>query len=194
MRKLKLQVQMSIDGYIADENGELDWMTFDWSNDLNEYITQLTNPVDTILLGRKLAQGFIPYWTEAFNKPVPVEGAKKMVETLKIVFTKTLNESDPNVIGWYNTVLAKGGHLVEEINTIKEQDGKDIIVYGGGTFVSALIKEGLIDEFNLLVNPVAIGNGMTIFKELNNKQNLVLKKVQQFDCGIALLCYERKGD
>ena len=113
MRKLKLQVQMSIDGFISGTNGEMDWLTFDWSEDLKEYVRRLTDPVDTILLGRKLAEGFIPHWTEALQSPEPEEGAEKFVHTPKVVFTKTLTTSE-----WDNTVLAKGD-LLEEINILK---------------------------------------------------------------------------
>ena len=67
MRKLKVQVQISIDGFIAGPNGEMDWMNFNWSDDLKQYVTELTGTIDTILLGRKLAEGFIPYWTESLN-------------------------------------------------------------------------------------------------------------------------------
>ncbi|MBC8047892.1 MAG: dihydrofolate reductase family protein, partial [Fimbriimonadaceae bacterium] len=102
------------------------------------------------------------------------------------VFTKTLDEPE-----WDNTVLAKG-ELADEINKLKEQDGKDIIVYGGATFVSALIKEGLIDEYHLLINPTVIGNGMPIFKKLDSKQDLTLIRSKSFQCGIVLLNYELK--
>lgn len=188
MRKLKLQIQMTIDGFIAGANGEMDWMTFNWSDDLKEYVTQITKPVDTILLGKNLAQGFIPYWTAALNNPEPEEGAKKMIETPKVVFSTTLKNSV-----WDNTIVVNGD-LVDEVNKIKNQDGKDIIVYGGGTFVSTLIKAGLIDEYNLFINPVAIGNGMTIFKALDRKQHLKLTTAKQFECGVSLLCYELKND
>jgi dihydrofolate reductase len=90
-----------------------------------------------------------------------------------------------------NTVLAKGD-LVDEITKLKTQGGKDIIAYGGAAFVSALIKEGLIDEFHLFINPTAIGNGMAIFKELESRQNLALVKSASFDCGIVVLHYEPK--
>lgn len=72
----------------------------------------------------------------------------------------------------------------------KNKRGGDIIVYGGASFVSALIKHGLIDEFHLFINPTAIGNGMTIFKGLAENQKLKLKIAKQFDCGIAMTCYE----
>jgi dihydrofolate reductase len=183
MRKLKLQIQMTLDGFIAGPNGEMDWMTLNWSEDLNQYVTEITNPVDTILLGRKLAEGFIPYWTEGLNKPIPEDGAKKMVETPKVVFSKTLTKSE-----WNNTVIAIG-ELANEVNAIKNMKGKDMIVYGGGAFVSSLIKENLIDELHLFINPVVIGKGMPIFQEVLEKQNFKLVASQQFACGIIVLTY-----
>lgn len=172
---------MTVDGFIAGPNGELDWVVWDWDDELKKYVTELTEPVDCIVLGRKLAQGFIPHWASNPEQ----EGADKMNGTSKVVFTKTLEMSE-----WKNTVLAKGD-LVEEITKLKNQDGKDIITYGGATFVSSLIKEGLIDEFHLFINPAAIGNGMTIFKP-DSKQNLTLVKSKSFDCGIVVLNYANK--
>ena len=193
MRKLKLQVQISVDGYIADINGKTDWLLWNWGPDWNwddelkKYVIAITEPVDSIVLGRKLAQGFIPHWAS-----IPEQaGADKMNNTKKVVFTKTLDESDPAVMEWSNTILAKGD-LDVEINTLKKQDGKDIIAYGGATFVSALIKEELIDEFHLFINPAAIGNGMSIFNELDSKKNMMLVKSSSFDCGIVVLHYEPK--
>ncbi len=180
MRKLKLQVQMTVDGYIAGINGEMDWTTRDWDDKLKKYVGDVTEPVDCIILGRKLAQGFIPYWASHAEQ----EGADKFNSTKKVVFTKTLEKSE-----WDNTVLEKGD-LVEEITKLKKQDGKDIIAYGGATFVSALLKHGLIDEFHLFINPSAIGNGMSIFKELDGKHDLALVKSTSFDCGIVVLNYE----
>ena len=193
MRKLKLQVQMSLDGYIAGPNGEMDWMNFAWTDDLNNYVTHITEPVDTIILGRKLAEGFIPHWANvASDKDNPeVESGRKFTDTYKVVFTKTIKDSDPRLKEWKNTVLAKGD-LVEEINKLKQQNGKDIIAYGGATFVSDLIKHGLIDEYHLFINPSAIGNGMPIFNELDKIQNMELAKSKTFDCGIVLLNYKIK--
>ena len=188
MRKLKLQVQMSVDGYVAGPNGEMDWMEWNWDDKLKQYVTDLTEPIDCIVLGRKLAQGFIPYWASVAANPNDPQftAGKKFTGTYKVVFTKTLDKSE-----WNNTDIAKG-ELVDEINKLKNQDGKDIIAYGGATFVSSLIKAGLIDDFHLFINPTAIGNGMTIFKELEGKQNLTLVKSTSFDCGIVVLNYEPK--
>lgn len=190
MRKLKLQVQMTVDGYIAGLNGEMDFMILDWNDELKQYVKDITEPVDCIILGRRLAEGFIPYWASVAANPDAPEftAGKKFTDTHKVVFTKTLEKSE-----WDNTVLAKG-NLVDEITKLKKQDGKDIIAYGGAIFVSALIKQGLIDEFHLFINPTAIGNGMTIFKELDSKQYLTLVKAKSFDCGIVVLNYEPKRD
>src|SRR5258708_4282812 len=134
MRTLKLQVQMSIDGFIAGANGEMNWMAFNWDDKIKAYITSITDPVDTILLGRKLAQGFIPHWEGAKANPETADAfAVKMVDTLKVVFTKTIQRSE-----WANTEVA-GGDLVEEVQKLKKKPGGDMIVYGGGAFVSALI-------------------------------------------------------
>ncbi|MFD2573267.1 dihydrofolate reductase family protein [Spirosoma soli] len=180
MRKLKLQVQMTVDGFIAGPNGEMDWLAFNWDDELKNYVGALTEPVDCIVLGRNLAQGFIPHWS---SNP-ELEGAEKINSTPKVVFTKTLNQSD-----WDNTELAKGD-LINEIAKLKQQDGGDIIAYGGATFVSNLIKHNLIDEYHLFVNPAAIGTGMAILNQLNSKQALTLVKATPFACGIVVLHYE----
>ena len=183
MRKLKLQVQMSIDGYIADLNGEMDWASINWDEKLNQYVKEISEPVDCIVLGRKLAQGFIPYWASNPQGEDP-EGVKKLNTTPKVVFTQTLEQTD-----WPNTTLAKGD-LADEINLLKNQPGKDIITYGGAAFVSSLIQNRLIDEYHLFINPAAIGKGLPIFNGLNHKLGLKLKHSTAFSCGIVVLCYE----
>jgi dihydrofolate reductase len=185
LRKLRLQVQMSVDGCIAGPNGEMDWMVGLLDDDLIKYAYQITESVDTILLGRKMTDVFISFWLDMLNKPDdPWHAfAKKMIETPKVVFTKTLNKSR-----WINTDIATG-NLIEEVNKIKSQNGRDIVVYGGASFDSSLIKEKLIDEFYLFINPVAIGNGMTIFKELNEIQKYTLIESKAFESGKVLLRY-----
>ncbi len=114
MRKLKLQVQMTVDGYIAGPNGEMDWMEWNWDDELKQYVADLTEPVDCIILGRKLAEGFIPHWATVAANPDDPEftAGKKFTDTHKVVFTKTLDKSE-----WDNTVLAKG-NLVDEITKL----------------------------------------------------------------------------
>ncbi len=185
MRTLKLQIQLSIDGYISGPNGEMDWMKWDWDDELKEYTRTLTNSFDTIILGRKMTNDFISHWSNVAENPKDseYEAAKKFIETPKVVFTKTLEESK-----WENTTLAKG-KLKDEIYKLKNQKGKDIIVYGGGEFVSSLIKENLIDEYYLFINPSILGSGMPIFKNVDYKMNLKLENVKAYDCGITVLKY-----
>lgn len=182
MRKLKLQVQMSVDGYIAGPNGEMDFMVWNWDEELKSYVAAITAPVDCIVLGRKLAEGFIPYWADvAADDTNPEQAAgRKFTDTPKVVFSGSLDQSQ-----WDNTVVA-GGDLVEEVTKLKNQPGQDIIAYGGATFVADLIRHDLIDEYHLLINPGAIGKGLPIFTE---KTPLELVKATQFECGIVALQY-----
>jgi dihydrofolate reductase len=186
LRKLKLQVQMSIDGCIAGPNGEMDWMVGLSDDKHIKYAYELMESIDTILLGRKMTDDFISYWSDVINKPDdPWHAfAKKMIETPKVVFTKTLDKSK-----WINTEIATGD-ITDEIIKLKNRNGKDMVVYGGASFDSSLIKLGLIDEFLLFINPVAIGNGKTIFKDLNGIQKFNLIKTIAFDSGKVLLHYE----
>ncbi len=183
-RKLKLQVQMSVDGFVGGPNGELDWMNMNWDNKILNYVNELTDSVDTILLGRKMTDGFVSYWTNVKPDSPEYPFARKMVDKPKYVFTKTLQKSN-----WENTKIVKGD-LSEEITALKKKSGKDIIVYGGSTFVSSLIKNNLIDEYHLFINPSAIGKGLTIFGGLNSKHDLKLEKSIDFDCGIVLNYYK----
>ncbi len=186
MRKLKLQMQMSVDGFVSTgPNDEQKWVTWALS-DIYQHVLELLNSIDTIIIGRKLAIDYIPYWQDVVAHPdhEMYEFAQRIVAAKKIIFTKTLDKSI-----WDNTELAKG-NLVEEIKKLKGQHGKDIIVYGGTSFVSSLIKEGLIDELHFFVNPVALGKGESIFSSLENFQNLKLKKSESNGSGIIMVTYE----
>lgn len=186
MRKLKLQMQTSIDGFVAGKSGAMDWMTMDWDEGLKSYITEITEPVDCIILGRVLAQGFIDHWKSAAEGDQLVEGAKKMNETHKKVFTKTLSDHH-----WQNTELINGD-LTAEIKKLKNQEGGDIIAYGGGNFVSSLIKEGLIDEYHLCINPVVLGEGMPIFQDRDARMDLEFVNAHPFACGVVINHYRKK--
>ena len=185
MRKFKLQVQTSIDGYMAGPNGEMDWLTFSWTDDIKAYINALTESVDCIVLGRKLAEGFIPAWA-AGPEGETQASIDWMNNTPKVVISNTLTQSP-----WENAVVA-GGDLAETVNRLKAQPGGDMITYGGGTLVSNLIAKGLLDELHLFVNPTAIGAGLPVFPNLGAHQQLRLIAAQPFDCGITALHYEPK--
>jgi dihydrofolate reductase len=113
-----------------------------------------------------MTDDFVSDWSDVMTKPDDpfYTFAKKIIETPKVVFTKTLKKSQ-----WANTAIATGD-LVDEIVKMKSEDGRNIIVYGGASFDSSLIKAGLVDEFHLFINPTAIGSGMTIFKDINEMQ------------------------
>lgn len=180
MRKFKLQVQVTVDGYMAGPQGELDWMAFPWSEDLVDYVKALTEPVDCIVLGRKLAEGFIPTWA-AEPESEPQEAIDKMNGTPKVVISDSLSESP-----WPNAMIA-GGDLAETINRLKAEPGGDLIAYGGSTLVSGLIARGLLDELHLIVNPSSIGTGLPVFPSLESRQRFDLVAAQWFECGMAAL-------
>jgi dihydrofolate reductase len=182
MRKLKLQMQATIDGYVAGPEGQLDWMTSDMDEGLIAHINRLTDSSDTILLGRKMTGEFITYWEKTVTqKDSPEFGfARRMVDLSKIVFSKTLKHVEGK------NVRVENGDLVDVVKQLKSQQGKDIIVYGGATFVSSLIEHGLIDELNFFVNPVAIGSGMRVFK---GKKPLKLATSTAYPSGIVVNSY-----
>ncbi|HEY3389900.1 MAG TPA: dihydrofolate reductase family protein [Prolixibacteraceae bacterium] len=188
MRKLKLQMQVTLDGFNSTGPNDMQqWVTWDLDC-IKQYVIDLLDTSDTILIGRKLAADYIPFWQETVTKPDDpmYEFATRIVNAKKIVFTKTLDKSI-----WDNTELAKG-NLTDEIKKLKSQDGLDIIVYGGSSFVSSLIKEGLIDDFHYIINPIAIGKGVSAFEQLETWQKLKLKNSITCKSGLIILHYERQ--
>jgi dihydrofolate reductase len=164
MRKLKLQVQITVDGFVARPDGKIDWMWLPGERDEVAFnkVIELADSCDTILLGRNMVPTFTQHWENVYdNQPDSPEHAlaRLMVDMRKVVFSKSLTAVDGR-----NTELQKGD-LATAVKALKEEAGKDIIVYGGASFVSSLISLNLIDEYYFFVNPVAIGSGLTIFKE-----------------------------
>ena len=188
MRKVKLQMQMTINGFVGGLNGENDWMTWNPDPELVAFFDSLLDTSDTLLLGRKLANGFIEHWENAAGKNPAPPFAKKIAALPKVVFTKTLDKST-----WNNTTLAKGD-LAAEIANLKKQNGKDILVFGGANFVSSLIKEGLIDEYHLIINPTAMGKGMTIFNDPGRIQKFTPTEAKLYPGGKIVLSYKPKND
>ncbi len=186
MKRLKLQMQLTIDGYCGGPSGELDWMIWEWDEKLKNFVTDLTAEVDCIILGRKMTDGFVSHWEKVAANPSDpeYEFGKKMVDTTKVVFTKTLDASP-----WRNTSLAKGS-LEEETAKLKNMDGGDIILYGGSEMVSNMIEHNLIDDYYLFINPVALGEGkgIPVFRKL---RKLTLVQTIGYKCGIVLLQYKK---
>jgi dihydrofolate reductase len=185
MRKLKLQMQITVDGFVAGPEGQLDWMTVDFEKDEKLFgrISQLTDSSDTILMGRGMTGEFVTYWEDVVNNQPESpehEFAKKMVSMKKIVFSKTVESMNGQ------NVSVENGDVVNAVNELKASDGKDIIVYGGAGFVSSLLDHGLIDELNLFINPTAIGSGMRIFSD---RTKLKLVNSEAYKSGVIVNKY-----
>ncbi len=188
MRKLKLQMQMTINGFVAQPNGKNDWMTWNPDDELIAFMNSLLDTSDTLLLGRKTADGIIKYWEDTANENPAHPFAKKIAALPKIVFTKALDKPM-----WNNATLAKG-NLAEEIGSLKNQNGRDILVFGGASLVSSLIKEGLIDEYHLIINPTAMGNGMTIFNSFDSVRKFTPVQSKLYPGGKTVLSYKPNND
>jgi len=175
MRKIKLQ--MAFGG-------------IDWDDDMVTFCIDILKDVDTILLGRKTAEDFIPYWAEYARNPI--EGdmnsrlGKPLTDIPKIVFSDH-QQTNP----WTNTTIIKGDSI-KAIRRLKSETGKDMMVYGGHSFVSSLSGHGLVDEYYLLVNPLAIQPDEPVLKFINNKLKLKLKDCRPFPSGTVLLTYTSK--
>ena len=177
-------MQISLDGFVTADYGGTN---FNWDNQVRRFSIDNLKNVDSILLGRNTAEEFL-YWRGVANNPKnsDYKFGKMLTDIPKVIFSKTLKASK-----WDDATIAKGD-IVEEIKKLKKKRGKDILVYGGYSFVSSLIKHGLIDEYYLLVNPVAVGTGQPIFNWLKSNLQLTLVKCKPFACGTVLLCYSRR--
>jgi len=153
---------------------------------IQAFITQLADTSDTIFLGRKMAPGFLNYWEGVVKKPEGPEYSfgRKMVDIPKIVFTTTLNSIEGQ------NVRVEKTDITRAIDQLKKAPGKDIIVYGGATFVSSLLENSLIDELHLFVNPVAIASGMRVFK---SRKPMALTDSVKYPCGIVVNSYKLKA-
>ena len=175
-------MHISLDGYVAGPNNSLiDWITTDWSRDLKDSVTKITAHVDEILLGRKLAEGFIPAWK---SRPSGEPGAAFMNSTPKTIFSSTLEEAS---LG--EGVPIVKGSIEEEVRNLKGMESKDIVVYGGVKIAQELVNASLVDEFYLLTEPVALGEGEALF---TGHVNLELVDAKKMECGTLLRHYRLK--
>lgn len=174
MRKLKLQMNILLDNK--------------WDNGMSDFSIDNLNNVDCILHGRKTGEGFIPYWTEVANNPNDQEHklGKRFAEMENVICSNTIRVSK-----WENTTIINGD-LSEAIKELKSKKGKDIIAYGGDSFVASLIQHDLIDEYFVLANPASLGNGQQTFNPLKNELELKLMECRPFDCGAVSLFYARQ--
>jgi dihydrofolate reductase len=181
MGKIIVSNLVSIDGYFEGVNKELDWFVID--DEFLNYARELVCSVDMLLFGRKTYEHMAAYWPNAKdNDPVVTD---KMNNLPKIVFSKTLSK-----VEWNNSKLIKE-ITPEEINTLKQQPGKDLVLLGSGEIVSAFTQLGLIDEYRLIVNPVILGKGNPLFKGLNKRTNLKLNRTMTLGSGVVILFYNK---
>ena len=194
MRKIILQMQMSVDGYLGRKGEGPDWQVWDWGKDctwddeLIQSFNRFFEDVDCIILGRNIIEcGYLDHWTE-IAKLYPAQPefafAQKVLDARKIVISHTLTESK-----WPKTEIAKLP-LADEMRKLKDESGKTIVALGGVGLAASLIESNVVDEFQFYVNPVALGDGLTIFKETNVVTKLKLLEAQQYDCGIVINRYE----
>jgi len=185
MRKIIATEFYTLDGLISDPKDQMEWVTATFSEDLGKYEDELYDQSDTLILGRVTYKIFEGFWPTAEEDPTNGEMAKKINRAAKIVFSKSLKE-----VSWRNSKILNDINP-EEINKLKKQNGKDILIVGSADIVKQFTNLGLIDEYHFIVHPVILSEGKPLFKNLNAQVNLKLKEMKQFSNGVAGLFYEK---
>jgi dihydrofolate reductase len=183
MRKIIVFNQVSVDGYFTDMHGDMSWAH---KNDAewNTFVADNARGDATLLFGRITYELMAGFWTTSYameNMPVVAE---RMNNLPKVVFSRTLDKAS-----WNNTTLIKAD-LAAETRKIKQEPGNDMVILGSGSIVSQLAQEGLIDEYEVVVNPIVLGKGRTMFDGVKEKLNLKRTKTRAFGNGNVFLCYE----
>jgi dihydrofolate reductase len=185
MRKLVLLMHLSLDGFAAGPKGELDFMSYD--EELAQWADQLVKTVGSPIYGRTTYQLMEGYWPTLLTKPnVPKQSlahAQWIENVTKIVFSRTLNE-----VTWNNTRLIKD-KVAEEIEKLKQQPGKDLVIFGSPGLSADMMNLGLIDEYQFTVHPVILGNGISMFKNNSAKSKLKLIGTTTLKSGVVTLHY-----
>jgi dihydrofolate reductase len=182
MRKVLFFMMVTLDGFFEGPNHTIDWHNVD--KEFNTFANEQLDSVGTLLFGRVTYELMAAYWpTPSATKDDP-EIAEKMNRMPKIVFSRTLNNA-----AWQNTRLIKE-NIVEEISKLKAEPGKDMILFGSSDLSVTLIQHGLIDEIRIMVNPVVLGNGTTLFNGIQERLRLRLMKTKTFHSGNVLLYYQ----
>jgi dihydrofolate reductase len=189
MRKLSVFEQISVDGYFKTPSGDIRWMH--QPDDDDPEFKQFTNDNavagGVLLFGRKTYETMASFWpTPAAAEQFP-DVARQMNSLPKVVFSKTLDQPS-----WNNTTVIQDD-MVAEVKKMKSEPGEPIAILGSGSIVSQLTEAGLIDEYQILVIPVVLGKGTTMFDGAKKVMNLALKKTRTFRNGKAFLVYEPKA-
>ncbi|MBE7178582.1 MAG: dihydrofolate reductase family protein [Mucilaginibacter polytrichastri] len=185
MRKLILQEWMSLDAFAADENGGLDFMS---SPDLNKLSdddqTAMMDGIDLIILGANTYQMFSSYWPNVSAEEEKI--ADKLNATPKLIFSKTLKEAP---WGSWPAADIHVGDAAEKIRELKQQQGKDIVLWGSLSLAHALIRENLIDEYHIRICPAILGKGIPLFPADFAMEKLKHAGTKTYDSGLVLLSY-----
>ena len=178
MRKVVLKIHTSLDGYVRGPDGDvMDWVFKTYDDELQQWEVDRLWAAGTHIMGRNLYQEMAAYWptsSESFAPP--------MNEIPKVVFSHTLASAE-----WSGTRIARGD-LTEEIERLKREPGKPILLHGGPTFMQALAERNLIDEYSIIVHPVALSGGLPLFA---TPTELKLLDTKAFPAGAVLLTYGR---
>jgi dihydrofolate reductase len=187
MRHLIFFMHTSLDGFVAGVNGEMNWINLDEA--LFDFVGTMTDQSDTALYGRVTYEMMQNYWPKAGEKPNASKHDKEHSawynKVSKVVLSKTISEKGLN-----NTIVIND-HLSDNINKLKQQEGKNILIFGSPGASQSLLNQGLIDEFWLFVNPIILGQGMPLFKDIAGTIKLKLVESKTFPCGVIALHYEK---
>lgn len=184
MRKIIVFNLVTVDGFFAGEDGNIDWHMVD--DEFNAFAIEQTSEFGGIIFGRTTYELFESFWPQALKDPQTSDDDRKVAQIIddvwKLVFSKTLQE-----VTWKNTQLY---HEIdpEEIKRWKQYDGKDLAIFGSGTIVQQLANMDLIDEYRLLVNPIILGKGKPMFAGVK-EQHLQLISTREFRNGNVLMTY-----
>ncbi|WP_374950566.1 dihydrofolate reductase family protein [Mucilaginibacter sp.] len=189
MRRLVVSMNVTLNGFMAGPDGELDWHTPFWNDEMSHVAAFQLGNADTLVLGRNTYQGMASYWGAHQSSFLPRENAdyaQMMNSCEKVVFSRSLMR----IGAWNNTRLA-ARHLKPEINQLKQKQGKDILVYGSGKLVAGLIRHNLVDEYRLWIYPIALKKGRPLFKNLRDRLGLRATNTMVFENGVVLLSFEK---
>jgi dihydrofolate reductase len=184
MRKLQAFLHLSADGYFTGLGGDLSWTRHDQDPEYKQWADENTRGESVLVFGRITYQMMAGFWPSPMALEREPAMAKKMNAATKVVFTRSLNETT-----WNNTMLLKAD-AVEEMRRLKQQPGPTLTILGSGSIVRQLAEAGLVDEFQLLITPVALGGGRTLFEGAAKRLDLDLVSSRAFQNGKVLLIYK----
>jgi dihydrofolate reductase len=185
MRKLIVFNHVSLDGYFTDARGDMSFARNENPDaEWDAFVTGNASGGGMLLFGRTTYELMASFWPTPVAAESMPDVAERMNNLPKVVFSRTLE-----AVSWNNTKLVKGD-LADAIRKMKQEAGEDMVIFGSGSIVSQLAQESLIDEYQIVVDPVALGKGRTMFDGIKKKLPLKLKNTRTFGNGNVLLCYE----